>query len=47
MKRLMFGMASGVVANVSVTLGNNAKLLMPQGGGGGYASSAVTVARGA
>lgn len=29
-----FCMASGVVANVSVTLGNNAKLLMPQGGGG-------------
>ncbi len=28
-----FCMASGVVENVSVTLGNNAKLLMPQGGG--------------
>ena len=41
-----FCMASGVVANVSVTLGNNAKLLMPQGGGGS-ASLAVTVARGA
>ena len=27
-----FCMASGVVENVSVTLGNNAKLLMPQGG---------------